>query len=280
MHQLYMSSYHLASDLIPFYFDALERYRVRYILGYTSSLCSLAIAGKEQNRKLRMDVVLTNAEPLYAHQRELISEVFQCPVRETYGLAEAVVAASECTAGKLHLWPDAGITEVLDWQSDQPVPAGTTGRIVATGLLDPDMPLIRYETGDSGALDPDQGPCECGRTLPRLLRVEGRNDDILWTRDGRRVGRLDPVFKAGLHIKEAQIVQQSLGRVIVRLVPATGYTEADERLVTAQLKDRLGDIAVDFETLDLIPREPNGKFRAVVCRLSEEEKRGLLRSGG
>jgi phenylacetate-CoA ligase len=112
-----------------------------------------------------------------------------------------------------------------------------------------------------------------------LLRVEGRNDDILWTRDGRRVGRLDPVFKAGLHIKEAQIVQQSLGRVIVRLVPATGYTEADERLVTAQLKDRLGDIAVDFETLDLIPREPNGKFRAVVCRLSDAEKRGLLKPG-
>jgi phenylacetate-CoA ligase len=279
MHQLYMSSYHLAGDLVPYYLDALEKYRVKYILGYTSSLHALAIAAKEQKRRLRMEAVLTNAEPLLDHQRELISDVFQCPVRETYGMAEMVVAASECTAGKLHLWPDAGITEVLDSQSDRPVPPGNVGRIVATGLLDPDMPFVRYETGDGGALDPDEGPCKCGRTLPRLLRVEGRNDDILWTRDGRRVGRLDPVFKAGLHLKEAQIVQQSLDRVLVRLVPAAGYSEADERLITGQLKDRLGDITVGFETLDLIPRESNGKFKAVVCRLSDAEKRGLLKPG-
>jgi len=275
MHQLYMSSYHLAGGLIPFYFDALEKYRVKYILGYSSSLHSLAVAAKDLNRKLQMDVVLTNAEPLYAHQRELISAVFQCPVRETYGMAEAVVAASECEAGKLHLWPDAGITEVLDWDSDRSVPPGVTGRIAATGLLDPDMPLIRYDTGDSGALDPGEEPCECGRTLPRLLRVEGRNDDILWTRDGRRVGRLDPVFKAGLHIKEAQIVQQSLSRILVRLVPTAGYLEADARQISQELMDRLGDIAVDLEVLDAIPREPNGKFKPVVCQLPVEVKLGL-----
>jgi phenylacetate-CoA ligase len=276
MHQLYMSSYHLAGDLIPLYFDALEKYRVKYILGYTSSLHSLAVAAKEQNRRLRMEMVLTDSEPLYVHQRELISEVFQCPVRETYGMAEAVVAASECAAGKLHLWPEAGVIEVLDWDSDRPVPAGTTGRIVATGLLNPDMPLIRYETGDSGAVDPYDGQCECGRTLPRLLYVEGRNDDVLWTKDGRPIGRLAPVFRGWLHIKEAQIVQQSLSRVVVRLVPATGYSEADERNITRELKDRLGDVTVDFETLDVIPREPNGKFRAVVCLLSGQEKRSLL----
>jgi phenylacetate-CoA ligase len=279
MHQLYMSSYHLAGDLAPFYLDALEKYQVKYILGYTSSLHSLALAAKEQKRKLRLELVLTNAEPLYAHQREPISEAFQCPVRETYGMAEAVVAASECEAGKLHLWPDAGFTEVLDWDSDRAVPTGTTGRIVATGLLDPDMPLVRYETGDSGVLDPDSGPCACGRTLPRLLRVDGRNDDMLWTKDGRRVGRLDPVFKAGLHIKEAQIVQQSLSRIVVRLVPTTGYSEADERQVKAALIDRLGDVAVSFETVDAIPRETNGKFRAVVCQLPDEVKLSLLPPG-
>ena len=276
MHQLYMSSYHLASDLIPFYFDALEKYRVKYILGYASSLHSLAVAAREQNFRLQMEVVLTDSEPLYAHQRESISDVFQCPVRETYGMAEAAVAASECTAGKLHLWPEAGVLEVLDWDSDRPVPAGTTGRIVATGLLDPDMPLIRYETGDSGAVDPDEGQCECGRTLPRLLRVEGRNDDILWTKDGRPIGRLAPVFRGWLHIKEAQVVQLSLSSVVVRLAPAAGYSEADERLIADQLKDRLGDIAVGFETLDFIPRERNGKFRAVVCQLSTEERQKLL----
>jgi phenylacetate-CoA ligase len=272
MHQLYMSSYHLTGDSVPYYFDALEKYRVRYILGYTSSLYSLAVAAKELRRKLRMEVVLTNAEPLYAHQRELIIEVFQCPVRETYGMAESVAAASECEAGKLHLWPEAGVVEVLDAHSDLPVPPGTTGRIVATGLLDLDLPLIRYETGDSGALDPDTGPCECGRSLPRLLQVEGRNDDLLRTKDGRPIGRLDPVFKASMRIREAQIVQESLDRVSVRLVPLAGYSRADEALIAARLRERMGDIEVGFEKLDSIPREKNGKFRAVICQVSADEK--------
>ena len=279
MRQLYMSSYHLAGNLVPSYFDAMERYRIRYLLGYTSSLHSLALAAKEQNRKLQMEVVLTNAEPLYAHQRELIAEIFQCPVRETYGMTEMVVAASECEAGRLHLWPDAGFVEVLDWNSDSPVPPGTTGRIVATGLLNLDMPLIRYETGDSGTLNPAEGRCECGRTLPRLLRVEGRNDDMLLTRDGRRVGCFNTAFRGGLHIKEAQVVQQSLSRVVVRAVPTTGYSEVDARHITQQLKGRLGDITVDVETLDSIPRGANGKFRAVVCLLSDEEKRSQVRPG-
>ena len=38
LHQLYMSSYHLAPDLIPYYLDAMVRYRVKYLWGYTSVL--------------------------------------------------------------------------------------------------------------------------------------------------------------------------------------------------------------------------------------------------
>jgi len=264
MHQLYMSSYHLAVDLIPYYLDALERYEVKYILGYTSSLYALALAARKRKRGFHVALVLTNAEPLHVHQRELISDVFQCPVRETYGMSEMVVAASECEAGRLHLWPEAGVVEILDWQSDHPVPPGTTGRIVASGLLNSDMPLVRYETGDSGALDPDQTPCVCGRSLPRLLCVEGRCDDTLKTLDGRRVGRLDAVFKASMRVREAQIVQESLNRVVVRVVPLDGYSQADEVLIAARLRERVGNMEVEFEKLDSIPREKNGKFRAVV----------------
>jgi len=225
-------------------------------------------------------VVVTNAEPLYEHQRETMIRAFQCPVQETYGMAETVAAASECSAGTMHLWPEVGIVEVLEWESDEPAPPGSVGRLVATGLLDADMPLIRYEVGDSGALDPSNVPCACGRLLPRLLKLEGRLEDVLLTRDGRRVGRLDPVFKASMRIREAQIVQESLNRVVIRAVPLDGYSKADEVLIAARLRERMGDVEVMFEKLDSIPREKNGKFRAVVCLLSEEEKHRFLRSTG
>jgi phenylacetate-CoA ligase len=138
------------------------------------------------------------------------------------------------------------------------------------------MPLIRYEVGDSGALDPSDVPCACGRTLPKLLNLEGRLEDVLITKDGRRVGRLDPVFKASMRISEAQIVQESLDRVVVRVVPLEGYSQADEAQIAARLRERMGDMEVGFEVLDSIPREENGKFRAVVCHLSAAEKRGLV----
>src|SRR4029453_8946026 len=99
------------------------------------------------------------------------------------------------------------------------------------------MPLIRYEVGDLGAVAPAGEACPCGRRLPILTRLEGRSDDVIVTRDGRRVGRLDPVFKADLMLKEAQIVQESLDTLVVRLVAAPGFTERH----AGELLQPLGD---------------------------------------
>ena len=38
LRQLYLSSYHLARELIPYYLDALARYRIVYLYGYASSM--------------------------------------------------------------------------------------------------------------------------------------------------------------------------------------------------------------------------------------------------
>jgi phenylacetate-CoA ligase len=52
----------------------------------------------------------------------------------------------------------------------------------------------------------------CGKTLPLLEGIEGRSDDVLYTKDGRRIGRLDPIVKNDLKIIEAQIIQDSLNQ--------------------------------------------------------------------
>ena len=141
MRQLYMSSYHLAPDLIPDYLDALAKYRIEYIAGYPSALNALAREILRAGRRdLRMAAIYTSAEPLLPRQRETIAEAFQCPVRETYGMAETVAAGSECHAGRLHQWPEVGHIEVRP-----------DGEFICTGLLNTDMPLIRYRVGDRGA---------------------------------------------------------------------------------------------------------------------------------
>lgn len=266
LNQLYFSTYHVAPDLVRHYAEALHRYRIDYILGYSSALYALAVEMVRRRRSgIRLQVAITNAEPLFAYQREAITEAFQCPVRETYGMSEGVAAASECEFGSLHAWPEAGWVEAVE--DGCPVAPGSAGDLLCTGLLNREMPLIRYRVGDRATAPSASVNCPCGRTLPVIRAIEGRTDDVLYTVDGRRIGRLDPVFKSRLPIKEAQIVQESLRKVKVRYVPDQGFSPKTQQAIAAQLRARMGEISVGFEELAEIPRGANGKFRAVVCRI-------------
>lgn len=272
LHQLYLSAYHLAPRHIARYADALDKYGVQYLVGYPSAIHTIARAMLDQRiSSPQLKVVLANAEPMLDNQRREISEAFGCPVRETYGMAEIVAAASECDHGNLHLWPDAGLLETIKVAREDD--ENQTREFVCTGLLNVDMPLIRYRVGDCGRLEASGAACECGRTLPVIKALDGRSDDILYTIDGRAVGRLDPVFKSRLPISEAQIVQETLDRIRVRYVATEGFTSAHGQSLADRIRERMGPVNVVLDEVKAIPRTANGKFRAVVCELSPEERK-------
>lgn len=272
LNQLYMSSYHLAPDLIGSYLEAISRYRVTYLSGYPSSLYALAQTALESGRKgVRMAVAITSAESVYDYQRTAIAEAFNCPVRETYGMAEMVAMASECAFGRLHLWPEIGRVEVIQ-DDGQSVPHCTSGELVCTGLLNSDMPLIRYRVGDRGSLMDSSELCQCGRSLPVLRSVEGRTGDVLYTKDGRRVSRFGAVFNGNLGLREAQIVQETLDCVRVNFVPTPTFNSDHERVIVQRLKERMGNVEVVMQPMTEIPRGPSGKFRIVICRIPKEDQ--------
>ena len=259
LHQLYLSAWHLRPDTAGAYAEALRHQAPTHLLGYPSGLATLARFALDGGHELPTPaVVLTNAEPLLDHQREVIGAAFGCPVRDTYGLAELVAGAAECEEGTLHLWPEVGEVECVD------------GDLVATGLLNRAMPLVRYRVGDRVAGPVRWDPCACGRGLPHLPRVEGRDDDVVITPDGRRLGRLDPVFKADLPLVEAQIVQDAVDHLRVRIVPARPLTDDDRATLVRRVRDHVGDMHVDVEELTRIERDPAGKFRAVVSHVGDD----------
>jgi len=270
--QLYLSSYHLSAQTCGAYLEAIKEHRVIYLWGYASSLYSLArFASEQPAASLGLKVIISNAEPLYEHQREVIQRVFACPVRDSYGMSEMACAASECEAGKMHLWPEVGMWEVLREDADEPVKPGELGRLVCTGLLNTEMPLIRYEVGDRVAVASPGQKCLCGRTMPILLTVDGRNDDVILTRDGRRIGRLDPVFKSDTPICEGQIIQESLDLVRMLVVPGPGFAPKHEAALISSLHERVGDIRIQLEKVVDIPRSANGKFRAVISKVKSTQ---------
>ena len=69
----------------------------------------------------------------------------------------------------------------------------------------------------------------------------------------------------GIH--EAQLIQESLDLVRVRLVPGEGYGDPDRAAIRRAVQERMGDVNVVFDAVPAIPRGSNGKLRAVISHL-------------
>lgn len=272
MHQLYLSTAHIRADRAAAYAEAIRRHRSEYVLGYPSAMVALARAANDAGVQLpSMRVCIANAEPVSDSDRALISRAFDAPVVVTYGMAEVVAAAVECEAATMHDFPDIGWLEVHDdglAHADEP---RGTGDLVATGLVNDAMMLVRYRIGDRLSL-PTPSLCPCGRSLPRIAHIAGRSDDVVWTPDGRAVGRLDPVFKADLPVAEAQIIQVDLHHLRVLVVPSLGWDDGARRSVVARTRERVGDVDVQVEVVSSIARTAAGKFRAVISEVERPDQ--------
>ncbi len=80
-------------------------------------------------------------------------------------------------------------------------------------------------------------------------------------------------------VREFQIVQEDVDRIVVLVVAAPGWSQADDEHVKIALGARLGaGVRVRVETVAAIPRTASGKFRYVVSRVADEFIRHVLQS--
>ncbi len=275
MRTLLFSSYHLAAQNLPAYVEQLNRFAPELIDSYPSSLYQITRFCRDSGAAApRPRAVITSSETLTPGWRELISGTLNTRIFDQYGSAEQVCFVSQCEHGSYHSHPEYGITELL------PAEDSNSGarRIVGTGFTNWAMPLLRYETGDLAI--PSTDGCSCGRNFPLLEGIAGRADDVVITPDGRRIGRLDPVFKGLESVRQAQIVQVSLGELKIRLVAAPSFVPAHEQSIRHELERRLGrEMRLDFEMVDEIPCGPGGKFRSVISLVKKREVTNEARSG-
>jgi phenylacetate-CoA ligase len=267
------SSYHLSAATAPAYYEKIKALQPALIDSYPSSIHVLVRFMRSQGLSgIQPKAIITSSETLLAHQRQTIEETFGCRVFDQYGGAEQVAFVCQCEQGSYHVNPEYGVVELLD-EKGEPVPPGEPGELVATGFSNEAMPLIRYRTGDIAIWAEES--CGCGRRFPTLRQIEGRRDDLLVTRDGRYIGRLDPIFKGlGHTIGAAQIIQTAYGQVTLCIERDAGYQERDGLRVAEELRKRLGpETQVTIEYPERIERTSGGKFRAVVCRLKEGNSR-------
>jgi len=256
------SIYHMSPENLAAYIDPIHELPATYVEGYPSALHIVSRAMIDADRCLptgRLKAIFTSSESLLPHQRAAIETAFATPIRDHYAATEHVVSMAACEDNGLHVDMEFGIVEV---ETQEETDEWVRGPLIVTGLGRPAAPMIRYRIGDVGTRS--KKPCSCGRAGDVFLDIDGRIEDYIVTPDGRQVGRMDHVFKGRFDIAEAQIVQSQIEKLRVLVVPGGDWNDDSLQQLHRDLHQRLGArMHIDIELVDQIPREPNGKLRAV-----------------
>jgi phenylacetate-CoA ligase len=148
---------------------------------YAINIAEVAAGMGIELRGPSLRVGLFGAEPWSDAMRHDLQERLGLRAIDLYGLSEVLGpgVACECHVAQdgLHGWEDHFLFEVIDPNTLQPLPLGESGELVITTLTKEALPMIRYRTRDITRLS--DAPCRCGRTHVRIMRVTGRDDDMM-----------------------------------------------------------------------------------------------------
>jgi phenylacetate-CoA ligase len=256
----------------------LQRHRPRMLFGYPSALAHIARHAARRGQKLDdlgVEVAFVTSERLYDDQRRDIEGAFACRVANGYGGRDAGFIAHECPHGGMHISAEDIIVETVD-PTGRPMTAGQAGEIVVTHLATAEFPFVRYRTGDVGVLDPDRC-CSCGRGLPLLTELQGRSTDFVVAADGTVMHGLALIYivRDLPGVAGFKVVQESLARTKLQLVPGPGFDPDCIARIVAGFRQRLGQaVAVEVELVAEIAPERSGKYRYIVSQVLDRAPEG------
>lgn len=265
-HQRLVNCFDFAPDRLAGHIRALKRYRPDTIVAYTNPVYELARFAEQAGLSVHSPKsIVVGAEKLHDHQRQTLERVFRAPVFETYGSREFMLIGAECDQHTgLHLSMENLLVEIVN-DDGSPTPAGEEGQVVITDLYNYAMPFIRYVTGDRAVAG--WSKCPCGRGLPLMKKVVGRQLDVLRSPRGKLIpGEFFPhLLKDFPAIRRFQVVQSAVDVLELKVVTDGGLALADrERLLSEVVRCTGDDLQIRLLPVDDIPLTRAGKHRVVV----------------
>ena len=258
---------HMDATMMDEYFYQIKKQKIRFLRGYPSAIYTFAEHLLQRGQTLPLKAVITTAEMLYPHQRDLMKKVFACDIFDTYGCRDGMGMAVECEKHNgMHICPDLSIMHIVD-ESGNEVKAGETGEVVLTSLYNYSMPFIRYAPGDM-AIKSDK-KCSCGRSFPMIEKIIGRTSDVIKLVNGRVLNGLSIPFEdLTTEVDKFQIVQEALDRIEVLLVPRGELTQERIESIEKMLLFHCGEgVEVEAKIVDSIKMPKSGKFRYVISKV-------------
>jgi len=158
----------------------MEELQLTGYVGVPSFLQAILERGEQEGKDFRRDfnlqIAVTAGEMLTQASRRRLEEDYGILVRQFLATADVGAIAYECGEKNGMHFADYRVVEVVDPETGKQLGAGQVGEVVVTLLENPVYPLIRFGTGDLSYYE--EGPCPCGRTSPRLMKLVGRVDQV------------------------------------------------------------------------------------------------------
>jgi len=253
LRELRCSPFAMTNSRMDLFLDQIEKYGVQYLHGYPSAIEILCRhmwrRGWQPKRPIRG--VFPISEPLYGYQRDVIRAALpRAAIAPFYGLSERVLFASEADGDEdvYDFEPLYGHAELVDERGAPVTQPGMSGRIVGTGFLSTGMPFIRYETGDTAELVALPSEANAWRLRVRAITPR-RQPEFLVGAEGNRIvtPTIVPVHPDKFFgVSEFQFYQDTPGRCVIKVVPASGCGVAEVRLFLDEIQTRVG-ASVQFE---------------------------------
>jgi len=266
--ELLLSPFSLTEQSMEEYVSLIEAYKPAFFHGYPSAFEALARFVEHEGYQERVRgarALFAISENLRMDQRRHLEKVFGLRVFSHYGQSERVIFAGECPwSTDYHIYPQYGVTEILDEHGDRVTESGKRGDLVGTSFLSPAMPLIRYSTGDSAEYVGSY--CEhCRRDYQIIRHISGR-----WTQEMLVAKAGNPISITALNmhsdvfrnVLQFRFFQHTPGVATLKVVAADGFGEMDRRRILDALAAKVGDqIEFAVEIVSDLPRTHRGKHQ-------------------
>ena len=264
--RLSLNSYRCSETDMEKFACKIVKFKPKVLYGNAVPVAVMARFIEERGIKgIQAKSVIIDSNQLFQREVETIERVFHCRVWWNYHNRENGTFASECSEHNgYHLFVQNFVFELL--RGEDVVSPGKAGNIVVTDLHNYAMPFIRYVVGDVGTYSDEV--CVCGRGLPLMSELQGRRSDILVTETGNLVSGLFYQFERFFdvaNIRQFQIIQESRGRILIKIVVAEGYSDRDMERIRKMVHFIMGKgMQVDIKIVESIAPSKSGKRRCVI----------------
>jgi len=271
LNRILLNSFKMSEEDMMQYVDIINMNKPILIEAYVQSIYEFSKFITENKLNIHSPKgVIASAGTLYPDQKKLIEEVFNTKVYNRYGSREVGDMACSCEKDEgLHLNVFDHYIAILN-NNLEPCKSEEIGQIYVTTLNNYVMPLIRYKIGDM-AVPADDEQCSCGRGLPLIKQVVGREGSMIKTEKGVFDSTaLTTSFYYFESIKKYQVVQKQMEYIVINIVLTDDKLWKTEKIfIESKLKNILGNsVTFDFQIVKEIEPSKSGKYLYFISKVN------------